>query len=99
MRIGHNTVAAVRRQGRHPVLQREPSHLCIPGGGHDDQRPVTETLKRTSLRERRVQLGQFVAQAAVLTSRRVMETLHVSRWRGQTSKAGVKDQASHAESG
>ncbi len=28
-----------------------------------------------------------------------METLHVSRWRGQTSKAGVKDQASHAQSG
>ena len=70
MRMGHNTVAAVRRQGRHPVLQREPSRLRVLCSGDDDQWPVTEMLKRASLRERRGQLGKFVAQAAVLTSRR-----------------------------
>jgi hypothetical protein len=91
-------VAAVRRQGRHPVLQGKPSRLGVPCGGDDDQGPVTVIVKRSSLRKRRWQRGEFVARAAVLAGQRGMEALHLSSVRRQAGEAGVNDQASHADS-
>ena|SRR6476646_5576167 len=37
-------MAAVRRQRRHPLLQRQPSRLRLPR--HDDQPSTAEVLKR-----------------------------------------------------
>ena len=97
MCVGHDAMAAVRGQRRHPVLQRQPPRERVTGRGDDHEWPVAEGLNRASLRQRCRQLGEFVAQAAVQARRGVMEALLIAGCRRQ-SQVGADDESSHAES-
>ena len=84
--VGHDAAAAVGRQCRHPVLQRQPSRRRITCTGDDHQRAIAEGLKRSGLRQRRGQLRELVAQAARSASGRDVKRCMSRDFAGKLSK-------------